>query len=114
MRNLQNKDLFKAARLCEAIGIKKEIEKVCMEASSIEDLTQEKFGYEIIFALLSKCTTEQSEQMIYEFFGDILEIAPEELASKDPFETVDEILKAASLEKWRAFFTSVVKLQKSK
>ena len=112
-RQLQTQDIFKFARLCNEIGIKDEIKKACMEANSLEDLTKEELGFEIIFKIVESGTSEKAEAKVYEFFGGLMEKTPEECKTMDPIEFIDGILEVADVEKWKAFFTRVAKLMKS-
>ncbi len=112
MRTLQTKDLFKFSRLLKAIGLKDEIQRMTMNAKNIEELTTEKIGFEFFFNMLVKATEEGSEQMIYDFFSDIFECTPEEIASSDPIDFFNKIKEVASPEKWKAFFSQVVQSMK--
>lgn len=113
MRDLQTKDLFKFSRLLKAIGLKDEIQRMTMNAKTVGDLATEKAGFEFLFAMLEKATTEGSEKLIYDFFSDIFECEPEEIAESDPIDFVNKIKEVASPEKWKAFFSQVVQLMQS-
>lgn len=114
MRNLQISDVFAFIRLIDETGMRDELKKMVMSKDSIGDLTAESFGYDIIFMLLEKASTEKAEKAVYKFFGNIFEMEPKEVAKMDPVDFVEGIREVADIERWKAFFTSVAKLMESK
>lgn len=113
MRNLQTKDIFNASRLIKSLGIKEEIKNFCMKATTIKDLNSEEFGFDLLYLIFDKSTEEQAEKEIYTFIASFFECSPEEIAEMDPCEMLDKCLEVADVEKWKSFFSHLVKLIQS-
>ena len=112
MRSLQTQDVFAFVRLIHEVGIKDELKELILSKDSIKDLTQESFGYDLIFTLVSGASKKKAEEMLYEFFANILETDKETIRTMDPTEFLEQAIKAADPEKWKNFFSSVAKLMK--
>ncbi len=112
MRSLQTQDVFAFVRLIDEVGIKDELKELILSKDSVKDLTQESFGYDLIFTLISGASKKKSEEMLYEFFANILETDKEKIRTMDPTEFLEQAIKAADPEKWKNFFSSVAKLMK--
>ena len=112
MRNLQTQDVFAFVRLIDEVGIKDELKTLIMNKNSVAELTQESFGYDLIFALISGASKKEAEEALYEFFGNIMEISTDEIRTMDPTEFLEKAIKIADPEKWKNFFTSVANLMK--
>lgn len=110
MRNLETHDIFEAARLVKALGIKEELKKFCMDANSVKEITSASVGYDLLYIIFDKATEEKAEMQIYKFLSSFFEIEPEEIAKLDPCEMLDKCLEVADVEKWKAFFSRVAKL----
>ena len=115
MRNLQSTDIFAFCRVVNAIGIKEEIKDIAMKANSLKDIaSREDLGFDLIFAVFEKATTKGAEDQLFEFISGLAEMPAEELKAMDPCDFIELILQIANVEKWKAFFSSVAKLMKSK
>lgn len=112
MRSLQTQDVFAFVRLIDEVGIKDELKELILSKDSVKDLTQESFGYDLIFTLVSGASKKKAEEMLYEFFANILETDKEAIRTMDPTEFLEQAIKAADPEKWKNFFSSVAKLMK--
>jgi hypothetical protein len=112
MRSLQTQDVFAFVRLIDEVGIKDELKELILSKDSIKDLTQESFGYDLIFTLVSGASKKKAEEMLYEFFANILETDKETIRTMDPTEFLEQAIKAADPEKWKNFFSSVAKLMR--
>ena len=112
MRNLQTQDVFAFVRLIDEVGIKDELKTLIMSKDKITDLTQESFGYDLIFTLISGASKKKAEEALYEFFANIMEISTDEIRTMDPTEFLEKAIKVADPEKWKNFFGSVAKLMK--
>ena len=112
MRSLQTQDVFAFVRLIDEVGIKDELKELILSKDSVKDLTQESFGYDLIFTLISGASKKKAEEMLYEFFANILETDKEKIRTMDPTEFLEQAIKAADPEKWKNFFSSVAKLMK--
>ena len=112
MRNLQTQDVFAFVRLIDEVGIKNELKTLIMNKNSVAELTQESFGYDLIFALISGASKKKAEEALYEFFANIMEIAPDDIRVMEPTEFLEKAVKVADPEKWKNFFTSVANLMK--
>ena len=112
MRNLQTQDVFAFVRLIDKVGIKNELKTLILSKNSIKDLTQESFGYDLIFTLISGASTKPAEEALYEFFANIMECDKESLRTMDATEFLEKAVKVAEPEKWKNFFSSVAKLMK--
>lgn len=107
MRKLQTSDIFGMCRVVSAIGVKEEIRSIALskEKKSMEDK-----GYDLIFALFEKATASKAEKEFYKFFANIFEMEPKEVEKMDPVEFMDMLVEAASIDKWKAFFSRVASI----
>lgn len=112
MRNLQTQDIFAFVRLIDEVGIKDELKTLILSKDKMIDLTQESFGYDVIFALISGASKKKAEEALYEFFSNILEITADEIRHMEPTEFINMAIKCAEPEKWKNFFSSVANLMK--
>ena len=76
------------------------------------DLTQESFGYDLIFTMISGASKKKAEEALYEFFANILECDKEDVRTMEPTEFIEKAIQIADVEKWKRFFESVAKLMK--
>lgn len=113
MRNLQTQDIFAFVRLIDEVGIKDEIKTLIMSKDSIGEITQESFGYDMVFTLVSGASQKRAEEALYEFFSGIMECSPDEIRTMEPTEFIEKAIECADIEKWKSFFGSVAKLMKS-
>ncbi len=112
MRNLETQDVFAFVRLIDEVGIKDELKTLIMSKDKMTDLTQESFGYDLIFTLISGASKKKAEEALYEFFSGIMEIDKEVIRHMEPTEFIESAIKIADVEKWKNFFGSVAKLMK--
>ena len=112
MRNLQTQDIFAFVRLIDEVGIKDELKTLIMSKNSIGEITQESFGYDMIFTLVSGASKKKAEEALYEFFSNIMECSVDDVRTMEPTEFIDKAIKVADIEKWKSFFDSVAKLMK--
>lgn len=110
MRKLQTGDLFAFSRVVKEIGIKEEFKVIAMNANKLSDIYDR--GFELIFGVWEKATTENSERALLQFFADIFEEDYEAVKTSDPVEFIEKIMKVAEPEKWKAFFGKVASLMK--
>lgn len=112
MRNLQTQDVFAFVRLIDEVGIKDELKTLIMSKDKMTDLTQESFGYDLIFTMISGASKKKAEKALYEFFANILECDKEDVRTMEPTEFIEKAIQVADVEKWKRFFESVAKLMK--
>jgi hypothetical protein len=112
MRNLQTQDVFAFVRLIDEVGIKDELKTLIMSKDKMTDLTQESFGYDLIFTMISGASKKKAEEALYEFFANILECDKEDVRTMEPTEFIEKAIQVADVEKWKRFFESVAKLMK--
>lgn len=112
MRNLQTQDIFAFVRLIDEVGIKDELKTLIMSKDKMADLTQESFGYDIVFTLVSGASKKKAEEALYEFFANIMECDTDTIRTMEPTEFIEKAIKVADVEKWKSFFGSVAKLMK--
>lgn len=112
MRNLQTQDVFAFVRLIDEVGIKDELKTLIMSKDKMTDLTQESFGYDLIFTMISGASKKKAEEALYEFFANILECDKEDVRTMEPTEFIEKAIQIADVEKWKRFFESVAKLMK--
>lgn len=112
MRNLQTQDIFAFVRLIDEVGIKDELKTLIMSKDKMSDLTQESFGYDIVFTLVSGASKKKAEEVLYEFFANIMECDTDTIRTMEPTEFIEKAIKVADVEKWKNFFGSVAKLMK--
>ena len=113
MRGLETRDVFALVRLIDEVGIKDELKELVMSKDKIEDITQESFGYDLIWTLISGASKKNAEEALYEFFAGIMEIDKEEIRHMEPTQFIESVIKIADVEKWKNFFTYVAKQMKS-
>lgn len=111
MRSLQTSDIFSAVRLINKIGVREEIKEV---AKQVEEKPGKKLrfdaGFDLIFGILERAATQQSEAEIYNFIADLFECNPDEVRTMDPVELMENFEKVADFEKWKNFFGYVKRL----
>lgn len=112
MRNLQTKDIFAFVRLIDEVGIKEELKTLILSKDNLKDLTQESFGYDMIFTLISGASKKKAEEALYEFFGGLFEIDKDKVGELEPTDFFQKVIEVADVEKWKSFFSSVAKLMK--
>ena len=112
MRGLETNDIFALVRLIDEVGIKDEMKKLIMSKDKLEDLTQESFGYDLIFTIVSGAAKKNAEEAIYEFFAGIMEIDKDEIRHMEPTQFIESVIKIADVEKWKNFFTYVARQMK--
>lgn len=115
MRNLKTSDIFSACRLLSTIGIREEIKEVARQAE--ESKTKKikvDMGFDLLFGVIEKATTEGAEKEIYKFIADIFESDWEYVRDLDPIELLDKLEQVADFDKWKSFFKRVAALMKSK
>ena len=112
MRNLETHDVFAFIRLIDEVGIKDELKTLILSKDKITDLTQESFGYDLMFTMISGASKKNAEEALYEFFAGIMEVDKDTIRHMEPTEFIEAVIKVADLEKWKNFFASVAKLMK--
>ena len=115
MRNLETHDIFSACRLLTKIGVREEIREVAKQAEENKSKKiQFDMGFDLMFGILEKATTENSENEIYKFIADLFECEPEEVRKMNPIDLFKNLEKVANIEEWKNFFGYVAKLMKKK
>ena len=112
MRRLETHDVFNFARLINKIGAKEALKDVVLSRDTIEDMTKESFGYDVLFALFDVATTEEAENEIYNFLAPLYEKTAEELKHGDFIELAEGLKEIADWEQWKHFFTLALKSMK--
>ena len=112
MREIETQDVFAFVRMTKKAGITAEIKKLVLSKDSIQDLTAESFGYDLIFTIFESASEPEAEKEVYNFLAGPLELSPEEIKKMNPIKLVEMIKGMASSEEWQAFFTSAAKLMK--
>ena len=113
MRNLQTHDIFVAMKVVNSVGVADEIKRVALMVSEKKEVNIDKIGIEFLFSIMAKCANDNTENLIYEFLGGILEMDPKDIKVMDPMELVENIKKlneVISVEQWKAFFQSLLNL----
>lgn len=106
MRDLKASDIFPAVRMVQKIGIRDELLTI-IEKQDDEDFQD----VDVLMMLLTKAAETDTEKEVWKFLNRLSD-KKENLEDKDLFEFLDEIVKVASIDKWKAFFTSVARLMK--
>lgn len=114
MRELQTPDIFAFVRLINKSGIKDELKAKALDIKNISDINAESLGFDLISMIIEKASEPKIEKEIYSFFAPIFEMTEEEIKKMDAIEFLESVTKVASLERWKDFFESAVKLTKSK
>lgn len=112
MRSLQTGDVFAFVRLIDEVGIKDQLKKLILSKDNIAEITDESFGYDLIFTLIEGASQKKAEEAIYEFFAPIMEKEKDEIRQMDPVDFLNGIFEIADVEKWKDFFTSAANVMK--
>lgn len=107
MRELKTRDVFAMSRIITKMNVKDDIKALAERVQKGETIDQTSAGVELILTVLEGASTKETEKMIYEFLGDVLEKTPKEIADSDPIALIKELQEAAD---WRAFFANVVRI----
>lgn len=108
MRKLQTHDIFAFGRVVKEIGIKDDLKNICMNSNNISDVYES--GFELLFTLFEKATTDRAENALLKFFADIFEEDVDSVKTSDPVEFLDKLVEVAEPQKWRDFFIRVASL----
>ena len=112
MRRLETHDVFNFARLINKIGAKEALKNVVLEKNTIEEMTTESFGYDVLFTLMDVATTESAENEIYDFLAPLFEKTTDEMKHMDPLVLMYGLKDIANWEEWKNFFTLALKSTK--
>ena len=111
MRKIITRDVVKLARIIKKSNVEDNITKAIeeMEGAKGKKLT-EKAGVKIMLALYGSIGDPEVEELIYDLFGGIAEISPQEFAEM-PFEDAIDIFKRINAENnLKAFFSAAGRL----
>lgn len=78
MRKANTSDLFNVARLINSLDLKDDLFKAQKDNEDME-----RIGFNFIFDVLSKATTKEAEEQIYECLANPFEMKPEEVGQLD-------------------------------
>lgn len=78
MRKANVSDLFNVARLVKNFGIKDEVFDAAKGKDDLEEI-----GFEMIYNIFDKATTEESEKQIYEVLSKPFEISSDEVSKME-------------------------------
>ena len=113
MRSLETSDIFAAVRLLNKIGVREEIREVAKQAE--ENKTNKvrfDMGFDLIFGIIEKATSENSEKEIYKFIANLFECEWEEVRKMNPITLMKKLEEVANIEEWKSFFGYVKRLTK--
>lgn len=131
MRKINTRDVFKLARIINALQIKDVMQDmfskglrisrsiVIPEDASIEEKEkiqeeyeqkQEEFGVNTIFTILEKCSDVRTEEKIYDLLGGILEKKPDDVANQTLDATINDIKAIAKENNLFDFFKKASQL----
>lgn len=108
MRTLGNEDIFTIGRILSKANIKDEIKKVAIG----NEKNVEALGFDLIFTILTSCSSKEVEAEIFDFLASLFEVDVEEVRRMDPIETFEKIKQVADWEKWQSFFSLGAKSMK--
>lgn len=107
MRKIKTSDVFRFARLVNESGMKDELKALYEEAESGNATA---IGFEAVFRLIGSVTTEEMEEKLYEFYGDIVEKTADEVRDEDLSSLMDEMAQVSAENDLKRFFSAAVKL----
>ena len=113
MRKLKTMDVFAAARIVKAAGIKEEVKRIALEYSDKKEITesyQKQVGAELVISIIDGLSEKRAESMMYEFLAGPFEMTPEEIGNleiQELFDKIAELGKLESPEGWASFFKSL-------
>lgn len=108
MRKLQAHDIFAAARVIKAIGVKEELKEICQKAETVSDVWGR--GYDFVYTIFEKAVDVKAESMIYDFLAGIMERPAEEIKNGDALELLELLTNKENMDMWKAFFTKLANL----
>lgn len=112
MREIQTQDMFILLRALEAGEVKEKIKKAYMNAGSTQE-SQESYGMDVVMDFVCGMANTKAEKYLYQFVGGVLEMTPEQVATSDPIDLLNNLqmlFNSIDKEKWKAFFKSVLHL----
>lgn len=109
MRNLKSADIFKMSRIIVALDIKDEIKNTALSIDSLSEAVSIDRGFDLIYMLVEKATTEKAENLLFDFISGIAEMEVAELREMDADKFFELLENIASAETWKSFFTQVAK-----
>ena len=113
MRNLETHDIFSAVRLLNKIGVREEIREVAKQAEENKsNKIRFDMGFDLMFGIIEKATTENAEKEIYKFIADLFECEWEEVRKMKPIALMKNLEEVANFEEWKDFFGYVKGLMK--
>jgi hypothetical protein len=72
MRKLKTMDVFAAARIVKAAGIKEEVKRIALEYSDRKEITesyQKQVGAELVISVIDGLSEKKAENLMYEFLA---------------------------------------------
>lgn len=94
MRKANMNDLFQIARLVTKLGIKDDI----FEAQKEKELVDvEQIGFDVVFKIFEKATTEDIQNEIYEILSAPFEIPKEDIGRLEPDKLIEMCSKCFNL-----------------
>ena len=93
MRKANTNDLFNIVRLIDHIGLKEEVFKVTKGTDDIE-----RIGFDFIFELLIKATTEEAQKEIYAVLAQPFECEPDQIGLNSFDENVNKFMECFDLK----------------
>lgn len=113
MRKLKTMDVFAAARIVKAAGIKEEVKRIALEYSDKKEITesyQKQVGAELVISVIDGLSEKKAENLMYEFLAGPFEMKAEEIGNlelSELFDKINELGKLESPEGWTSFFKSL-------
>ena len=92
MRKANMNDLFQIARLVTKLGIKDDIFEAQKGKEDVEQI-----GFDVIFKIFEKATTEDIQNEIYEILSAPFEIPKEDIGKLEPDKLIEMCSKCFSL-----------------
>ena len=111
MRKIVTKDVCKLARILRKGNFEANIAKAVEEMEGAKGKKiSEKAGIKIMLVLFESVGDPEVEKLVYELFGDIAEIDPQEIANMPIEDTIKLIKQINEQNDLRAFFRAAGRL----
>lgn len=104
MKNLCTADVFAAARIIRASGMREELKRELLKISSLDDPNIADVGIDSVLMFIEALAERKSEAAIYEFLANPFEMTAQEVSELGIDEFVDNLKQLAKENDLKRFF----------
>ena len=111
MRKLKTSDIFAAARLIKALGIKEKLRATVQQARDTDnDDDARVLGFDVIFDIIESAATVSGENAVYAFLAGPMEMEAAEIRDLDATKFMELLKQLAEENNLLDFGTAVAQL----